>query len=159
MENISEEKEDFCIKYPNDSMFLILKIIFSISLIMIFSYLIFQSERESELWHYVLFIVIVLVMIESLYHVVNRLLKYDEICIEKDYFLVKKDNKIISKTKICDIEILEKRPWFEFFGISWIIVKYEEKWLFQYSTNELIGENNKKIINRLKEGVKLWEQK
>ena len=56
-------------------------------------------------------------------------------------------------------DVLQSRPWFEFFGISWIIVKDEGKWLFQYKTNELLKEDNEILINRLKEGVKQWQMK
>ncbi len=153
------KNENFCIKYPNDSLFLIIKIIFILSLIIIFGYLTYNAQQENRIWHYVLYLFVTLAIIEGIHHVISRLIKYDEICIENDYFIVKKKKKIISKTKLEDIDVLQSRPWFEFFGISWIIVKDEGKWLFQYKTNELLKEDNEILINRLKEGVKQWQMK
>lgn len=136
MRNI-EKAEIFCIKYPNDPIFLVMKIIFILSLIIVFGYLTYNAQQENKIWHYIIMFIIVLFLFLELYQIVIRLTKYDEICIEDDYFIVKKKNKIISKTKLEDIDVVENRPWFEFFGISSIVVKYEGKWLFHYKTNEL----------------------
>ncbi len=154
-----EEEDNFCIKYPNDSLFLIIKIIFILSLILVFGYLTYNAQQENRIWHYVAILIIVLFLLLELYQTILRLIKYDEICIVDNYFIVKKKNKIISKTKLEDIDVVQSRPWFEFFGISSILVRYEGKWLFQYKTNELLKEDNEKLINKLKEGVKLWEHK
>ncbi|WP_198304471.1 hypothetical protein [Arcobacter vandammei] len=158
MRNI-EKAENFCIKYPNDPIFLVMKIIFILSLIIVFGYLTYNAQQENKIWHYILYLLTALAIIEGLYKTIIRLTKYDEICIEDDYFIVKKKNKIISKTKLEDIDVVENRPWFEFFGISSIVVKYEGKWLFHYKTNELFKKENEKLINRLKKGVKIWEHK
>ena len=154
-----EEKDKFCIKYPNDSLFLIIKIIFILSLIIVFGYLTYNAQQENRIWHYILYIITTLAIIEGLYKTILRLIKYDEICIVDNYFIVKKKNKIISKTKLEDIDVVQSRPWFEFFGISSILVRYEGKWLFQYKTNELLKEDNEKLINKLKEGVNQWQMK
>ncbi len=136
-----------------------MKIIFILSLIIVFGYLTYNAQQENKIWHYILYLLTALAIIEGLYKTIIRLTKYDEICIEDDYFIVKKKNKIISKTKLEDIDVVENRPWFEFFGISSIVVKYEGKWLFHYKTNELFKKENEKLINRLKKGVKIWEHK
>lgn len=153
------EEDKFCVKYPNDSLFLIIKIIFILSLILVFGYLTYNAQQENRIWHYILYIITTLAIMEGLYKTILRLIKYDEICIVDNYFIVKKKNKVISKTKLEDIDVVQSRPWFEFFGISSILVRYEGKWLFQYRTNELLKEDNEKLINKLKEGVKLWEHK
>jgi hypothetical protein len=98
-------------------------------------------------------------MFEGVYHLVMRLIKYDELCIEDNFFIVKKKNKIKSETKLVDINVIQSRPWFEFFGTSWIILRCEGTWLFQYKTSELSKEDNEKLINKLKEGVKQWQTK
>lgn len=154
-----EEKDKFCVKYPNDSLFLIIKIIFILSLIIVFGYLTYNTQQENRIWHYVVMLIIVLFLLLELYQTIFRLIKYDEVCIVDNYFIVKNKNNIISKTKLEDIDVVQSRPWFEFFGISSILVRYEGKWLFQYKTNELLKEDNEKLINKLKEGVKLWEHK
>ena len=150
---------NFCIKYPHNKGFVYIKIMFSFSLIIIFGYGTIDSYLHEKTLYLIVFCFILIAIAETMYHQIHRVMSFDEICFENSSLIIKKNGYIQTKTKLQNIEVIQKRPWFEFFGISWVIIKNDEKWIFQYSTSELSEEDNEKLINRLKQGVKSWQIK
>jgi hypothetical protein len=150
---------NFCIKYPHSKGFVYIKIVFFFSLIIIFGYGVIDFYQSEKTFYLIVFCFILIAIVETMYHQIYRIKNVNEICFENSYLIIKKNKYVQSKTNLQDIEVIQKRPWFEFFGISWIIIKNDEKWLFQYSTSELSEEDNEKLINRLKQGVKSWQIK
>jgi len=146
------EHEDYCIKYPEDKNMMINKMIGLFVVASIFLYLAydyFNNKIDMTLFSLSLLGVGLLYGISASIH---RLVSYDEICVEGNYFIVKKKNKVINYTPIKDINIVSITSPFDMFHVASKRLYFEDTLLFHYRTSEISKEDEEKLMKSMEKG-------
>ena len=139
----------WCMHYPEDKSSSWLKIVLMLCLMIGIVYVVYSkfNLKEAGIWALVFF---AFTGIGDIFIRLHRLLSYDEVCFMDGYLLIKKKTRILSKTKVEDINVVSVTNPFDMFQSSWKRLYYNNTLLFQYITNELSNENEQKLSNILK---------
>ncbi|QOG11540.1 hypothetical protein [Arcobacter sp. FWKO B] len=143
------EDINFCIKYLEDKTRISLKIIGLLIMSLIYSFILVRNIEKTLEDNLLLFFIIVyffIIVIHHFYTIIHRLISYDEICINGDYFIVKKNGHIKSKTLISNT-IFESYVFFaSMTGLAYITIydtsNEKKKLLFHYKEDEISKEEH-----------------
>jgi hypothetical protein len=136
--------DSWCFKYPNDKDSIWIKTIFLLIIIGALVYMIFDKFDVDNVGIWAL-IFLVCAGVLDVAAKLHRIMSYDQVCRDGEYLVIKKKEKILSKTPISKIHVISTRNPFNFSRITWHRLYHDDTLLFHYQTNEIDDVDNKNM--------------